>query len=99
MTKNGVFGELHTVACIDAAQGKTTEARQVLEQAMYAGNQVQPNSEIWYALGLIYEQYGAKSAALEAYRSVQAHELDDHTYIDPTSTYLLAQNRIQALSK
>jgi hypothetical protein len=89
MTKNGVFGELHTVACIDAAQGK----------AMYAGNQVQPNSEIWYALGLIYEQYGAKSAALEAYRSVQAHELDDQTYIDPTSTYLLAQNRIQALSK
>jgi hypothetical protein len=30
---------------------------------MYAGNMTEPNSEVWYALGLIYEQYGAKAAA------------------------------------
>jgi hypothetical protein len=29
---------------------------------------------------------------------VQAHEFDDHTYIDPEATYLLAQGRIQALT-
>jgi tetratricopeptide (TPR) repeat protein len=99
MGKNSGFAELHTLACIYAAQGKTTEARQVLQEAMYAGNMAEPNSPVWYALGLIYEQYGAKTAALDAYRRVQAHEFDDHTYIDPVSTYVLAQDRIRDLTK
>jgi tetratricopeptide (TPR) repeat protein len=97
LTKNGNFAELHTLACIYAAQGRTTEARQVLKQAMYAGSMTEPDSSVWYALGLIYEQYGARTAALDAYGRVRAHDLDDHTYIDPTSTYLLAQARIKAL--
>ncbi len=99
LSRNSGFAELHTLACIYAAQGKTTEARKVLEEAMYAGNQVAPNSAVWYALGLIYEQYGAKSAALDAYKKVQAHENDNHTYIDPADTYILAQTRLAALSK
>jgi tetratricopeptide (TPR) repeat protein len=99
MGKNSEFAELHTLACIYAAQGKTTEARQVLDQAMYAGNMAEPNSPVWYALGLIYEQYGAKKAALDAYRHVLAHEFDDRTYIDPSSTFVLAQDRIRELSK
>ena len=98
MLKNSNFAVLHTLACIYAAQGKTTEAREVLKQAMDADTMVEPNSAVWYALGLIYEQYGAKSAALDAYRRVQAHELDDHAFIDPTSTYVLAQDRIHALA-
>lgn len=98
MGKNSGFAELHTLACIYAAQGKTTEARQVLDEAMYAGNMAEPNSPVWYALGVIYEQYGAKTAALDAYRRVQAHEFDDHTYVDPVSTYILAQERIRELS-
>jgi Tfp pilus assembly protein PilF len=99
MGKNSGFAELHTLACVYAAQGKTTEARQVLDEAMYAGNMAEPNSAVWYALGLIYEQYGAKTAALEAYRHVQAHEFDDHTYIGSSSTYVLAQDRIRELTK
>ena len=98
MLKNSNFEVLHTLACIYAAQGKTPEARQVLQEAMDAGSQVEPNSSVWYALGLIYEQYGAKVAALDAYRRVQAHEWDDHTYIAPTSAYVLAQGRIRALA-
>jgi tetratricopeptide (TPR) repeat protein len=98
MGKNSGFAELHTLACIYAAQGKTTEARQVLDEAMYAGNMAEPNSPVWYALGLIYEQYGAKTAALDAYRRVQPHEFDDHTFVDPTSTYILAQDRIRDLT-
>jgi Flp pilus assembly protein TadD len=98
LSKNGSFSDLHTMACVYAAQGKITEARQVLDQAMYAGSQAQPNSAVWYALGSIYEQYGAKDAALSAYRKVQAHELDDHTYVDPVDTYVLAQARIKALA-
>jgi len=97
LTKNGSFAELHTLACIYAAQGRTTEARQVLDQAMYAGNLTEPDSSVWYALGLIYEQYGARTAALDAYGKVEAHELDDHAYIDPVSTYVLAQARITSL--
>lgn len=97
LTKNRIFAELHTLACIYAAQGRTTEARQVLDQAMYAGNMTEPDSSVWYALGLIYEQYGARTAALDAYGKVEAHELDDHTYIDPVSTYVLAQARIASL--
>ena len=98
LSKNASFSDLHTMACVYAAQGKITEARQVLDQAMYAGSQAQPNSAVWYALGSIYEQYGAKDAALSAYRKVQAHELDDHTYVDPVDTYVLAQARIKALA-
>jgi tetratricopeptide (TPR) repeat protein len=98
LSKNSDFAELHTLACIYAAQGKTTEARKVLEEAMYAGNQVEPNSAVWYALGLIYEQYGANTAAVDAYKKVQAHENDDHTFIEPTDTYVLAQSRLTALS-
>lgn len=91
------FATLHTLACIYAAEGRTTEARQTLDQAMYAGDIAQPDSSVWYALGLIYEQYGADKAALSAYEKVQAHEYDNHTYIDPMSTYLLAQTRIKVL--
>jgi tetratricopeptide (TPR) repeat protein len=97
MSKSSSFAGLHTLACIYAAQGKTTEARQVLDQAMFASNEGEPNSSVWFALGLIYEQYGAKPAALDAYRRVQAHERDDHTAIGPTATYVLAQRRLKAL--
>jgi len=62
---------------------------------MYAGNLSEPDSSVWYALGLIYEQYGAQKAALDAYKRVEAHELDDHTYIDPESTYVLAQAKLK----
>lgn len=99
LSKSASFAELHTLACIYAAQGKTTEARKVLEDAMYAGSEAEPDSEVWYALGLIYEQYGAKATALDAFKKVQAHEADDHTYINPTSTYVLAQLQIEDLSK
>jgi tetratricopeptide (TPR) repeat protein len=98
LSKNGNFGDLHTLACVYAAAGKTTEARTVLDAAMYVGNMAQPNAAVWYALGLLYEQYGVKPAALAAYRKVEAHEFDDHKFVDPSATYLLAQARIKALT-
>ena len=98
LSKNSSFADLHTLACVDAAAGKTTEARTVLDAAMFAGNVTQPNAAVWYALGLLYEQYGVKQAALAAYRKVDAHEFDDHTFVDPSATYVLAQARIKALT-
>jgi hypothetical protein len=49
---------------------------------------------VWYALGLLYEGYGLREAALSAYGHVEAHEFDDHTFIDSQSTYALARERI-----
>ena len=97
MSKNGNFAYLHTLACIYAAQDNVTEARQVLEQTMEAGNLSHPNSAVWYALGLLYEDYGLPAAALAAYDRVQPREFDDHTFVDPTSEYILAQKRIAVL--
>lgn len=98
-SNNSSFASLHTLASIYAAQGKTTEARQVLDQALQAGNMAVPNTEAWYVLGLLYESYGLKDAAIAAYSKVSAHPFDEHRYIDPTSTYLLAQQRVKALGQ
>jgi tetratricopeptide (TPR) repeat protein len=93
LTHNGSFGDLHTLACLYAAQGRTTEARDLLLKAMAQQNLTEPNSEVWYGLGSTYEQYGVTDAAVEAYRKVEKPE----GAIGPTSTWLLAQARLKAL--
>jgi tetratricopeptide (TPR) repeat protein len=95
MTKNASFAELHTLACLYAAQGKTTEARELLLQAMASGYESEPNSEVWFGFGFIYEQFGANEAAIAAYRKVTK---PDATPISPTATYTLAQIRLKALN-
>ncbi len=97
-SRNSSFADLHTLACIYAAQGKVTEARQTLAQAMTVSNLSKPNSAVWYTLGLLYEDYGLRDAAISAYQHVQAHEFDDHTFVGPTSTWLLAQKGIARLN-
>lgn len=99
MSQNGNFGDLHTLASIYAAMGKTTEARQVLKQTMDAGNLTQPNSPVWYVLGMLYEQYGLRDAAIHAYQQVKgAGDFTEHTFIDPESSYVLAQARLKNLN-
>jgi tetratricopeptide (TPR) repeat protein len=93
LSKSTSFAELHTLACIYAYQGKTSEARELLLQAMAASNLSEPNSEIWYGFGSIYEQYGVNDAAIEAYGKVNKPEGP----IDPTATYILAQIRLKAI--
>jgi tetratricopeptide (TPR) repeat protein len=95
LTNNSSYNELHTLACIYAFQGKTSEARELLLKAMSAENLSEPNSAIWYAFGMIYEQYGINDAAIEAYRKVEKPE----GLIGPTDTYVLAQARLKALGK
>ncbi len=53
LTEGSSFAVLHTLACLNAAQGKTTEARQYLLQAMSSGNLIEPNEQIWLGFGLI----------------------------------------------
>lgn len=93
LTQNMSFATLHTLACVYAAQGKTTEARQLLLQAMSSGNLSEPNSAIWFGFGLIYEQYGVPEAAIAAYKRVEKPKGP----VDPTDTFVLAQARLKAL--
>ena len=93
LSNNAEFDELHTLACLYAFQGKTSEARELLLKAMAADNLSEPNSAIWFAFGSIYEQYGINDAAIEAYRKVEKPDGP----IGPTDTYILAQMRLKAL--
>jgi transglutaminase-like putative cysteine protease/tetratricopeptide (TPR) repeat protein len=93
LSKNTSFADLHTLACLYAAQGKTTEAKQVLLQAMAAGNLTQPNSATWYGFGAIYQQYGVTDAAIAAFKKVEKPERT----VSPTDTYVLAQAHLKEL--
>jgi tetratricopeptide (TPR) repeat protein len=93
LTNNASFAELHTLACLYAAQGKTSEAHDLLLKALSLANLSVPNSELWYGFGSIYEQYGITNAAVNAYSKVEK----PIGRIGPTSTYLLAQTRLKAL--
>ncbi len=93
LSKNSSFADLHTLACLYAAVGKTTEAKQELLAAMAAGNLGEPNSATWFGFGAIYEQYGVTDAAITAFRRVEKPEGP----MMPTDTYVLAQMHLKAL--
>ena len=94
LTNNGNFATLHTLACIYAYQGKTTEARDLLLKAMKSANQAEPNPEVWFAFAMIYEKYGLADAAREAYEKVEKPE----AWASLVSTYTLAQERLKVLA-
>jgi tetratricopeptide (TPR) repeat protein len=93
LTNSSGFDELHTLACLYAAQGKTNEARDVVVKTMRMSNMAVPNDLIWFVYASMYEKYGIEDAAIEAYEKVNKPE----GYIGATSTYLLAQSRLKAL--
>jgi tetratricopeptide (TPR) repeat protein/transglutaminase-like putative cysteine protease len=93
LTNNQDFASLHTLACVYAARGKTTEARQTLLEAMAAADLAEPNSEMWYAFGTIYEQFGATQAAIAAFRKVEKPTGP----VNPVDTWILAQQHLKTL--
>ena len=93
LTKNSNFAEMHTLACIYAASGKTKEARELLLKAMTTANMSEPDPEVWFGFGLIDEQYGLPESAIEAYRKVEKPT----GIVDPGSTWVLAQSHLKAL--
>ena len=93
LTNNASFAELHTLACLYAAEGKTTEARDLLLKAMTLSNLSIPNSEVWFGFGSIYEQYGLNDAAARAYSKVEK----PLGRMNPSNTYVLAQTRLKNL--
>ena len=92
LTQSQDAASLHTLSALYAEVGKTTEAREVLLQSMETGASEEPESDDWYVLGRIAEQYGELEAAVAAYGKVDSpgQETSD-------STYVLAQRRLAAL--
>jgi len=93
LTNNSTFAELHTLACLYAVHGQTSEARDLLLKAMKTAELVEPNSEVWFGFGSLYEQYGVNDAAIAAYEKVEKPD----GRISPSDTYMLAQIRLKAL--
>jgi tetratricopeptide (TPR) repeat protein len=93
LTNSSSFDELHTLACLYAAQGKTNEARDLVVKTMRAFNMEEPNDSLWLVLAIMYEKFGIDDAAIEAYEKVRKPE----GHIWASSTYLLAQSRLKAL--
>jgi tetratricopeptide (TPR) repeat protein len=91
LTKNNNFAILHTLGCLYAQAGRGSQARELLLKAMDAVHLEEPNSEVWFGLGLIAEQYGEYSAAASMYRRV-----DKPTFEFPGTTYRLAQMHLSA---
>ena len=88
------FNEVHTLALLYGAQGKTAEARQLLLQAMDASFLPEPNPAVWLGFGTIYEQFGDAPAAIAAYKKVIRPET---SLVNPTDSYAYAQTRLKAL--
>ncbi len=86
---------LHTLACLYAEAGNTRDARAVLLRAMDLWNLDEPNDEVWYVLGRIAEQYGAREIALADYGKLTKPK---NPVALPTSTWKLAQMRLKAMS-
>jgi transglutaminase-like putative cysteine protease len=89
----GNRASLHTLAALYAEVGKAAEAYQVLLQALAAGDG-EPNSHDWYVMGRLAEHYGLPDVARDYYARVENEE----GRADPSSTYALAQRRLQRLA-
>jgi tetratricopeptide (TPR) repeat protein len=94
LTKSSNFSIMHTLACLYADTGKTEDARQLMLQGMKADAIDTPDSAVWFAFGMIYEQYGLPDAAAAAYRKVEKQGDEAAAAED---TYLLAQQRLKKL--
>ncbi|HUP63278.1 MAG TPA: DUF3857 domain-containing protein [Thermoanaerobaculia bacterium] len=83
---------LHTLASLYAETGKSLEAREALLQSMDDAGREEPADHDWYVLGRIAENYGAKDAALAAYRRVEKPKTGL-----ASSTFVLAERRVKGL--
>jgi tetratricopeptide (TPR) repeat protein len=92
LSNNSNFAILHTLACLYAETGKTSQARELLLKAMDVAEMEEPNSEVWFGFGKIAEQYGENDAARVMYSRVEKPTVDY-----PGTSYSLAQQRLAAL--
>ncbi len=94
--KNQQYAILHTLGCMYAVAGLSTQARQILLEAMKLDPSPNPpESSIWLGFGLLAESYGEVEAAKKLFGKVEKPK-----YFEPDelSSYFIAQRRIAALS-
>ena len=91
LNKNN-FAILHTLACVYAQAGNTSQARDYLLKAMDAQQSEEPSSEVWFGFALIAEQYGVVDAAETMFRRVEKPEFEG-----AGSTYSIAQQHLAML--
>ena len=94
LSQSKTASDLHTLGCVYAEIGKTKEAREVLIQGMDILNLDEPNSDYWYGLGRIAEQYGEMDVAKSDYARVTKPEKEMNLN---ESSYHLAQTRLKVL--
>jgi tetratricopeptide (TPR) repeat protein len=92
LTKNSNFSILHTLACVYAQAGKTSQARDYLLKAMDVSHMDEPDPTIWLGFALIAEQYGIYDAAGTMYRRVEKAKFEV-----PGSNYAIAQQHLAQL--
>ena len=92
LTKNADFAILHTLGCIYAAAGKTSQSRELLLKAIDALHLEEPDSEVWFGFGLIAEQYGEFEAAAKMFARTEKPKSEY-----PGTSYALAQQHLAAL--
>jgi tetratricopeptide (TPR) repeat protein len=86
------FAIQHTLGCVYAQAGKTSQARELLLRAMDDNHLEEPNSEIWFGFALIAEQYGATDAAQKMFARVEKPKTPY-----PGDSYYLAQQHLASL--
>jgi tetratricopeptide (TPR) repeat protein len=92
LSKNANFAILHTLACVYAQDGRTSQARELLLKAIDILHLEEPNPEVWFGLALIAEQYGEFDAAQKMYGRVEKPKFGY-----PGTSYMLAQQHITEL--
>jgi transglutaminase-like putative cysteine protease/Tfp pilus assembly protein PilF len=83
---------LHTLGALLAERGRTSEAYQVMTQAINAADEPVPEEADWYVFGRMAEQYGLPDVARGLYARVEKPAGSE-----AFSTYHLAQARLAAL--
>jgi tetratricopeptide (TPR) repeat protein len=92
LTNYANFAMLRTLGCVYAAAGETNQSRELLLKAMDSLYLNEPNSDVWFGLGLIAEQYGEFAAAAQMFDRVERPDL-----ATPGTPYALAQQHLAAL--
>ena len=85
-------GVLHTLGALLAERGRTSEAYQVMVQAINAADEAVPDEADWYVFGRMAEQYGLPEVARGLYARVEK-PTDGEAF----STFHLARARLATL--
>ena len=95
MTNSRADYVLHTMAALYAEIGRCQEARTMLDKEIEMAGEAEINSDEWYVLGRIAEEYGIIDFALEAYSKVKKPDVPE---FDLQSCYELTRKRLEIIN-